>query len=333
MSSAKTPLVSVCVIVYNHSKYILECLESIAAQKCSFDYEVVIRDDASTDGSENMIEDFISRNQLDHFTLHRAAKNEGMMPNTIEAVRLCKGKYIAFCEGDDYWTDDSKLEKQVSLMQANPGCSISVHPCYLHRSKFNRKGLGFYKGDQVKRFGISDILANAGQSSPSSSYVVLRSVIDVLPDWFVRAPVGDFFLEMYCMKLGYGLYVPDVMSAYRVISQNSWSDIMQKGGGRRLINHATEMNRCIRCMESDDNFRAADFSVLKSATSLSIAIGYLLENDFERFEKSIVESQAISPGSTRTQRWLYMFRTVPSLAQFLYKSKKILDRYSPVRLI
>ena len=77
------PKVTVCVIVYNQAQYILDCLHSIAAQKLSFSYDVVIRDDASTDGSPSIIADFISKNNLDNFILYSVKKNEGMMQNFL----------------------------------------------------------------------------------------------------------------------------------------------------------------------------------------------------------------------------------------------------------
>lgn len=326
MKEELVPKVSVCVIVYNHSSYILECLKSIAAQQCSFPFEVVIRDDASQDGSGNIIADYISKNQLCNFTLYRVEKNEGMMLNISNALKLCRGDYIAFCEGDDYWTDDFKLEKQTSLMENNPDCALSMHPCYLHRSMFNKKNVGFFKGNQVKRFGISDVLKNAGQSSPSASYMIIRDIINILPPWFCSAPVADLFIEMYSLKLGFGLYMPDVMCAYRIVSQNSWSDMMRRKGGYKLINHGAEMHKCIHHMENESAFRGFDFNILKSTSSLVVAVGHLLEKDFDKFKESISESYAIYPDSSPTQKWLYRLKNVPGLALFLYNSKKLLER-------
>jgi glycosyltransferase involved in cell wall biosynthesis len=320
----RMPKVSVCVIVYNQSNYILECLQSIIAQQCSFEFEVVIRDDASTDGSGDIIADYILKNRLSHFTLHRAEKNEGMMPNLSKAFQLCRGDYIAFCEADDYWTDDLKLEKQVSLMQNNPDCTFSVHPCYLHKTKNDKNSVGYFKGKEVNRFSPKEILTNTGQTSPSASYMLRSDVVDYLPSWFSSAPIGDFFIEMYSSNLGYGLYMPEVMCAYRVFSQGSWSDQMRRNGGSKMINHGVEMQRCIRNMESDSAFSEFDFSLLKSGIMSVVASGHLLEKDFDKFKDSISESYGIYPASTKTQSLLYRLKNVPVLAYYLYKSKGLL---------
>ena len=246
----RTPLLSVCLITYNHVKYIRAAIDSVLMQKVDFPWELIIADDFSTDGTREIVLEYKEK-YPDFIKLILQEKNVGGAKNFMDLMSAPKSKYIAYIEGDDYWTDDLKLKKQTSLMLENPGCAISVHPCYLYRSTYNQKSIGFYKGDHVKRYGIPDILKNPGQSSPSASYMIIRDVIDILPPWFVRAPVGDLFIEMYSLKIGFGLYIPDVMCAYRIISQNSWSHMMQRKAGHKLINHGVAMQKYINYMEND----------------------------------------------------------------------------------
>jgi len=299
-------------------------------QKFNFPWELIIADDFSTDGTREIVLEY-KKKYPNFIKLILQERNVGPAKNLIDLMSAPTSKYIAYIEGDDYWTDGLKLGKQTSLMLENPGCAISVHPCYLHRSKYNKKSVGFYNGDHVKRFGISDILKNAGQSLPSASYMIIRDVIDVLPPWLGSAPVGDFFIEMYSLKLGFGLYMPDVMCAYRVFSQNSWSDMMRRKGGHKLIKHGAEMHKCIGYMENESAFRGFDFNILKSTSSMDVAVGHLIEKDFDKFKESISESYAIYPDSSQTQKWLYRLKIVPGLALFLYNFKKLLDR-SPVKI-
>jgi glycosyltransferase involved in cell wall biosynthesis len=326
-----TPLLSVCMITYNHIKYIREAIDGVLMQKVNFPWEIIIADDFSTDGTREIVLEY-KKKYPNLIKLILQENNVGPAKNFMDLMSAPKSKYIAYIEGDDYWTDDLKLEKQVSLMLENPGCSISVHPCYLHKSIYNKKSIGFFKGDQVRRYGISDILKNAGQTSPSSSYVILRDIIDILPPWINSAPVGDLIIEMYSMKLGFGLYMPDVMSAYRVISQNSWSDMMQRSGGRKLINLGIGLHECVHCMEHESAFIGFDFNILKSTSYLDIAIGHLLGNDFDNFKGNISESYAIYPDSSHTQKWLYRLKNVPGLALFLYNLKIFFDRGCPVKI-
>ena len=326
----KNPIVSIQMLAYNHEPYIADAIQGVIMQKTDFQFELIIGEDCSTDRTREIVLDY-QKKYPDLIRVISSDKNVGIRKNSDRTLGACRGKYIAICEGDDYWTDDLKLEKQTSLMLENPGCAICVHPCYLHRSMYNKKSIGFYKGAQVKRFGISDILKNAGQSSPTASYMVIRDVFNILPQWFGSAPVGDLFIEMYSLKIGFGLYMPDVMCAYRVFSQNSWSDMMKRKGGHKLINHAAEMNKCIRYMENESAFRGFDFNILKSTSLMDVAVGHLMEKDFDKFKESISESYAIYPDSSQTQKWLYRFKSLPGLALFLYNLKKLFDR-SPVKI-
>ena len=112
------PKVSVCVITYNHQAYIEKCLDSILEQQTKFNYEIVIGEDCSTDRTASIIEDYTTIHKNIRFLDN--SRNLGAIPNFIRSIKACKkGKYIAFCEGDDYWIDDNKLQKQVDFLEQN----------------------------------------------------------------------------------------------------------------------------------------------------------------------------------------------------------------------
>lgn len=112
------PKASICMITYNHEKYIKEAIEGVLMQKTNFSIELIIGEDFSSDNTRKICEEF---EQLypDKINLLPTEKNYGMMPNFIRTLNACTGKYIAFCEGDDYWTDPLKLQKQVDFLEAN----------------------------------------------------------------------------------------------------------------------------------------------------------------------------------------------------------------------
>lgn len=113
------PLVSVCCITYNQEKYLEKCLESIHNQNVSFNYELVISNDCSKDNTNVIIEKF--KKKYPHIVKDVSpSKNLGMKNNFYYALSCCSGDYIAYCEGDDYWTDEYKLEKQVHYLQQHP---------------------------------------------------------------------------------------------------------------------------------------------------------------------------------------------------------------------
>ena len=248
----------------------------------------------------------------------------GGLPHIIALMNANhrNAKYVAFCEGDDYWTDDFKLEKQISLMLDNPNCTLTVHPCYFHKSETNKKSVGCYKGDDVLRFGSNDILKIPGQFAPTASYVIKRDVVDNLPPWYTKCPVGDFLIEMYSMKLGYGMYIPDIMCAYRIFSQKSWSDEMRKNDGLKMVSVGKSREEYIKHMEADSAFSQCDFTLVKSCILLSIAEGYLYCKNYKMFNKTITESYLAFHYSSKTQKWLYKLRDNPRLALLLLKFRK-----------
>jgi len=119
MSNQPVPLVSVCMITYNHEPFIRQAVEGVLIQKCTFLTELVIGEDCSTDTTPKICEQY-AKQYPGIIRLLPSGRNLGMMPNFVRTLQACKGKYIAVCEGDDYWTDSLKLQKQVDFLEANP---------------------------------------------------------------------------------------------------------------------------------------------------------------------------------------------------------------------
>ncbi|WP_353085168.1 GNAT family N-acetyltransferase [Flavobacterium sp.] len=118
ISQLETTTASVFVMVYNHEKYIAECLEGILMQKCNFNFDIVVGEDCSTDKSREILLEYQNR-YPGKFKLLLHETNIGAANNQMEVFKNCKGKYIAMCEGDDYWIDPLKLQKQVDFLEAN----------------------------------------------------------------------------------------------------------------------------------------------------------------------------------------------------------------------
>jgi glycosyltransferase involved in cell wall biosynthesis len=118
------PFVSVVMITYNQEIYINEAIKVILEQEVAFTLELIIADDCSHDGTPEIVQEFIDSHSKGHFINYVRHKcNKGVMPNFLGALRKAKGKYIALCEGDDYWTDPLKLQKQVDFLEANTECN------------------------------------------------------------------------------------------------------------------------------------------------------------------------------------------------------------------
>jgi len=123
------PVVSICCITFNHVKYIRSCLDGFVMQKTTFPFEVLIHDDASTDGTQDIIREYQQKFPEIIKPIYQKenlySKNMDVNSFNFERVR---GKYVALCEGDDYWTDEDKLQIQVDFMESHPECSVCFHP-------------------------------------------------------------------------------------------------------------------------------------------------------------------------------------------------------------
>ena len=138
--SENTPLVSVCTLAYNHEPYIRECLDGILMQKTNFAFELLIHDDASTDGTADIIREYEAKYPDIIKPIYQTENqySKGVKVSLTYQYPRAKGKYIALCEGDDYWTDPLKLQKQVDFMEANPDCSLCCHHMNIY-SEFEKK--------------------------------------------------------------------------------------------------------------------------------------------------------------------------------------------------
>lgn len=126
-----TPLVSVCMTTYNHERYLTEAIESVLAQQTSFGVELVLGEDCSTDGTAAICRDYAARFP-GRVRLVTGECNVGWRANYRRTFDACQGKYVAYCDGDDWWCDPLKLQMQVDLMEADPGCGM----CYTRAENF-----------------------------------------------------------------------------------------------------------------------------------------------------------------------------------------------------
>jgi len=141
-----TPKVTVACITYNHAPYIMRCLEGIFMQVCDFDFEVIIHDDLSLDGTQDIIKEYV-RPYKDKVRLIFQEVNQysqGKKPLIDFILPLARGKYIAFCEGDDYWTDPQKLQKQVDFLEQHKELSFCSH----NINRIDGKGNVIKKGSE-----------------------------------------------------------------------------------------------------------------------------------------------------------------------------------------
>lgn len=188
----KGELVSIVCISYNHEKFITQALEGFVSQQhLDFDIEIIIADDASTDGTQKIIAEFQQKHSnLIHSILRN--KNVGVQENLEEALCVSKGEYIALCEGDDYWTDSEKLQKQVDYMRKHKEAAVCFHPVdVIYEDDPTKKDI-FPVTEQGRVFTFKDLLNENFIQTNAVMYRRLadyRHVVpkDILPlDWYMH---------------------------------------------------------------------------------------------------------------------------------------------------
>lgn len=164
------PLVSVCMTTYNHASYLAEAIEGVLAQQTAFDVELVIGEDCSTDDTRALCEAYAAK-YPDRIRLVTSAKNVGWRANYRRTFEACRGKYVAYCDGDDWWCDPQKLQLQVDLMESDPACGM----CYTGADEYHQTS-GLLKPDPDRHYTrFEDMLL--GISVPNCTTLARRELI------------------------------------------------------------------------------------------------------------------------------------------------------------
>ena len=220
-------MVSVTVGAYQHARYIRECLDGILMQKTDFPYEILIHDDASTDGTDQIIREY----ELKHPDLiFPTFQTENQFSKGVRGILVtilfpkCRGKYIAICEGDDYWTDPSKLQKQVDFLEAHEhyvGCAHNTRIIYEDGAKDDALTVTSATKDT---YTIDDI--TKGLIYFHTTSMLYRNIFEGhFPERYLTDYMGDWFLLMAHADVGPIKYIDSVMSVYRIHAHGIWSKL------------------------------------------------------------------------------------------------------------
>jgi glycosyltransferase involved in cell wall biosynthesis len=215
------PLVSICSITYNHESYIKECLEGFLMQKTTFPVEIIINDDASTDKTAAIIKEYEVKYPNLFKPIYQIENQYSKKQGSIFARFVypkAKGKYIALCEGDDYWIDPLKLQKQVDFLEAN----LEYSAC-THRNKVLKKGvLGWSKSIDIKNtLTVYDLVWNI--PFQTATIVYRKSALIIPPNIF--SSITDTTTFMLLANHGNIYFINEYMSVYRIHEGGVWSGI------------------------------------------------------------------------------------------------------------
>jgi glycosyltransferase involved in cell wall biosynthesis len=208
------PLLSICLITYNHQKYIRDAIEGVLAQKANFSWKLIIADDCSTDGTRGILVEY-KKQYPELIDLILQEKNVGPAKNWMGLISYPKSKYIAYFEGDDYWTDPLKIQKQVDLLESNQDVSMCFHNALIkYDDDPTRDRLFCQNFKNLQLFTIKDVIAT-NWFCPSASILFRNDKFPEFPEWTPSIYNGDLLMHLLLSSNGNIVYLDETMCVYR----------------------------------------------------------------------------------------------------------------------
>lgn len=235
--------VSVVIHAFNHERFISKTIEGVLHQKTNFRFELVVHDDASSDATLSIVSNYQRRYPKIIRVIAQAENqmSQGHRPpeTTFFASR---GEFLALCEGDDFWIDPNKLQKQLEAMSRHPKCNLCVHGAYMMTDKKSPK-VHWNFGSKERVINVGEVFGKRNQFAPTASYFFRKSSLENMPCWFYddpNLPYGDFFIEAILGRSGI-VALPDLMSVYRRGTIGSHTSSVRRLGEERVISRANHI--------------------------------------------------------------------------------------------
>lgn len=245
------PKVSVCINTYNQETYIDRCLKGALEQECNFEYEILVHDDASTDGTRAIIDKYFLLYPTKIVPIFQS-KNQYTINRHLPFINCwmqARGDYIAICEGDDYWIDPHKIQKQVDALSLSTS-DICFTNALIEENGNQRKPY-FKPSLESEKISLPKVVRSGGGGMPTASIMIKAEILQTLPKWFLAAPVGDMFIQILGAKRGGALYINDVTSVYTFESSGSWSKKRRSLSSQSILGEAAAYEQVFRCLKAE----------------------------------------------------------------------------------
>ena len=253
-------LVAIYCTTYNHEPYIRQCLDGFVMQETDFKFVAIVHDDASTDRTATIVREYADKYpdiiKPIYETENQYSKKDKSLKRIMEgAIEKTGCKYVAFCEGDDYWIDPCKLQKQVDFLDLHPDYVAVVGNTILYDVRSGKEKIRYSNND--KDVLLSDVIFGGAEAFHISSLMYRKVLQDNSPDFLKMIPdVGDYPLAIYLNLCGKVRYFGCVLSVYRYMSLNSWSQRNNNVAAIERLGYSIEM------LNSADSFSGYRFHAL-----------------------------------------------------------------------
>lgn len=320
-------MVSICCLTYNHEKYIRQALDSFLMQKTNFKYEILIHDDASTDKTADIIREYEEKYPD---IIKPIYQTENQFSKRVKIswkyqFSRAKGKYIAMCEGDDFWCDENKLQLQYDELENSKAvfCTHAVSIITESGEKTNKTIPNtaeqcYWSGKELLR----DLLTKESYSFQTSSYMFVRESIveecNALPEFIDMAAVGDLVLMMLLATKGDMCYISREMSCYRRLSASSFTLSCVNDKELRIVRHERNC-KAMELFDSYTNYEYHEF-VYESIQKRKFILLGLKEQYEEMLAPTYMKFFKQTP--IKTQIYILCSAKLPRILKLYQKLKK-----------
>jgi len=316
-------MVSIICMTYNHENYTADAIESFLMQKTDFEYEILIHDDASTDRTAEIIKEYEKKYPDIIKPIYQTENqySKGVKVGRFNKERA-KGKYIAICEGDDYWIDAYKLQKQVDYMETHPECSMCVHAAYRVSPEKIKKKSHIRPNCGNKIFTVEEIIIQGDGGLFATNSILYPAVFcKNRPDFQENAPVGDYPLVIYLALQGTVYYIDKFMSAYRVGVKGSWTRMMSSASIERRVAHD---NKIMDMLNEINRYTEYKYDITIKKTIKNNRFKIMLAQGRFKEAKEGEFKEIYSALDIKTKIKIFIKQYCPSIAKFLINIKKSL---------
>jgi len=283
----KSPLVSVCIPTYQHVSFIAECLDGVLSQATSFPFEILVGEDQSTDGAREFCIDYANKFP-DKIRLFLNDREDVIFidgrptgrANTLKLFSEARGEFIALCEGDDYWTDKTKLEQQVAIFRKNPECSLVFHNAIVLREGGDEKN---FTTDLVEGFYDIESVISKPWFVPTQSIVFRKELLE-LGVWAKHVYNFDYAIQLALAAKFPFYYVDKIMSVYRIHEGGS-------GQGRKIYYHPIKVIETLSIFNCLSEFKY-DQLIKKRLDNLRADMADMLEHTRHHILRSAISDMS-----------------------------------------
>ena len=250
--------VSIVCNAYNHENYIRDALESFVTQKTNFLFEILVHDDASTDNTADIIREYEKKYPEKIKPIYQTVNqySQGVPISRTFHFPRAKGKYIAVCEGDDYWIDPLKLQKQYDAMEKHPEIDVCAHRSIMVNAETKEKIRDISAAKEDTVIPVEEVIAGGGGFVATSSLFYRAEINSDIPQF--RKFLGlDYTLQIHSSLRGGMLYLNDCMSAYRAMAKDSWSSKMTTQPDK-LIKHGEKVIKMLEILDKSTEYKYSE---------------------------------------------------------------------------